>query len=446
MPSFSLRTRVFHRCEDLRALTPAWETLRRRLPASHIQHCPEWLALEVAACQSRHGAPLVATAWDGNALVGVAPFLLQDRSIPCRTGYTAVARFTLRVADLCGESLLAPEDRGIQSALLQAVAETDVPYDLLHLESIPKGSMLWKLAHDTPAVRRHYWTYCPEGITAHRTITMPATGEEYWNRFGKESRRKLNQFIRKLEKNCDGMRLQRVTAPEDTPELLAAVARVYAESWQGKRMGGADWLSDDERVRYRGFAERGWLRAYLLWSGDQPIAFGIGLQNDGVFYYDTIGFDQRWFSFAPGKVLFRLLMDDLFADTPPQRFDWGYGDNHFKRQYGTDAYDDATLLLLRRSLPMARVLATHATCAKASELGAKALERLNLGNRARRYRRGCGSAPADTSAPSPEATTPLPEATPAPPVVTLQSKAPCGAPAFSPSESEPSRELVEAAR
>ncbi len=386
-----LATRVFTRPEAVTAFAAEWDRLQRRLPCRHIQHDPDWLAMELRSWGGRGGIPMVAAARRGDEVVGVAPFLVRPWDYPCRVGYVTLARFRFLTADLCGESLLAAQkDRSVQEALLQAIATADTPYQMLVFEGIPVASPLWKLLHESPTVKRHFWLYQPETISPRRRIRLAATYDEYLTgHFGGKSRRKLQQTIRKLEKACsDGFRFEEITRPDQVPDFLTRVTEVQGRSWQGQRLNRIDRTLPEVISRYQGFAERGWLRSFLLSNGDTPLAFGIGLQYAGVYHYDSIGFDQDWFSYAPGKVLFCLLLEQLYANQTPELLDCGYGENDYKRFFTNESYEEANLFLFRKSVPMARVLATRAACSGVSRLSHMVMDTLQLRENLRRLRRG----------------------------------------------------------
>jgi len=76
------------------------------------------------------------------------------------------------------------------------------------------------------------------------------------------------------------------------------------------------------------------LRCYLLYNGENPIAFIRGYQYAEIYYYEEIGFDKDARHLEPGTVLNFLLLQDLFAQNKPRHLDFGFGENDYKRKLG----------------------------------------------------------------------------------------------------------------
>jgi CelD/BcsL family acetyltransferase involved in cellulose biosynthesis len=369
---------------EIEPLRGAWRERRLRHPRPHIGQHPDWLFDEVRAEAARGGRPMVLALYRRGEVVGIAPFLVREQAWTCRLGYRAVARFPITRAIFLGETLMAPDDPAALEAMVRALADAPVPYGLIFLECLPIDSFLWKRLNRSAALGKHFWAYVPDGVTPHRSLDLSGTVEDYFSRFGGRTRRKLQQNVRKLEKAFGGrMEFLRVTERGQVREFLEQVEEVTARSWQGRSMGKG-FKADAATVRrFEAQADRGWLRSYLLRNGGRPLAFGIGFQADGVYHYDTIGYDSEWSPYAPGKVLFCLLLEDLFAEDKPDRLDCGYGENDYKVFFANRCEEAANVYLVRKSLYTGCAMITHRLCGSASDLARAALDGLRLRERVR---------------------------------------------------------------
>jgi CelD/BcsL family acetyltransferase involved in cellulose biosynthesis len=255
---------------------------------------------------------------------------------------------------------------------------------MVFLESTPVGSPLWTLATDGYSVRDRFWVHRAAPVTTHRLVRMPGSFSEYLEQFSGKTRRVLAYKVRRLEKACEGrLRLETVTRIDQVGDFLERAGRVSERSWQGASLGKLLEADDAHLTWCREHAGRGWLRSYLLSDGDRPIAFVHGLQAEGTYYYDHVGYDHDYAEHRPGTALLYKLLQDLFEHDRPKRVDFRYGDSEYKKLFSNHAYEEANLYLLRRSAYTAVARATHAACDVVGRAVRAGLDRLGMRERAR---------------------------------------------------------------
>src|SRR5208283_3583735 len=76
---------------------------------------------------------------------------------------------------------------------------------------------------------------------------------------------------------------------------------------RGLRVGFAD--SAGVRKRLELCARKGWLRAYLLYLGDRPVAFWIGTLCGETFLSEYMSYDPELRQFSPGMVLIMRVIE-----------------------------------------------------------------------------------------------------------------------------------------
>ncbi|WP_437915354.1 GNAT family N-acetyltransferase [Sorangium sp. So ce302] len=345
---------------------------------------------------------MVAALFDRDlrTLIGAAPFLVQDWTWRCRLGYASMGAFPVRRAVLCGTDWLAPDAPAEQEALLQAVLSAKVPYQMISIEGLPVESDLLRLLRSSPRVRREFWVDTPAEVTPRRLVDLPGNFDAYLAKFSGRTRRTLKYKAKRLTRAMtDGMRLQRITRKEELPRFLEQAGLVAARSWQGRCLGQS---VDGQAMRCKleAFAERGWLRGYLLLNGDAPVAFVIGMLDESTYYYERVGYDPAWAAYHPGSVLLLMILEDLCADGVPRTLDFGYGDNEYKRLFSTRSYDELTVRLVRKSAAMVVPYVTHTACWSGAALIRKGLDRFALREKVRRLLRGSRAPEAQVEAPS----------------------------------------------
>jgi len=339
----------------------------------------------------------VAGAFGDHGLCGVAPFLVHTWRWRCRLGYLSVADFPVRRAVLCGDSLLAPDERSIQESLLEAVA-TDPSYSVVFFESIKVGSTLWSLLQTSPSLRNRFWTSM-SAPTPHRRIHLPSTFQDYLGKFSARTRKKLRAYVRKLDEASGGrLELRCTRSAAEVRTFLEEAEKVSKVSWQGTRLGQVIRV-EAQLPRLLSYAERGWLRAYTLSRDEVPIAFAIGTQADGIYYYEHPAYDPQWGSYNPGTVLLYRIIEHLYTDDRPDEFDFGSGDSEYKRLFSNHGEPCVNALLIRRTVPMAFPFALYRACEVGTRLTRRALDRFELRERVRHLlRRGPSAAPVAVAA------------------------------------------------
>jgi CelD/BcsL family acetyltransferase involved in cellulose biosynthesis len=100
----------------------------------------------------------------------------------------------------------------------------------------------------------------------------------------------------------------------------------------------SQFLKPDERDFFKRLSETlsetGWLRfTSVIWNGI-PVAFHFGFNYDGSFFWYKPSFNISFRKYSPGEVLLRNLLIKAI-DERAHTFDFGLGDEDFKRRFAT---------------------------------------------------------------------------------------------------------------
>ncbi|WP_437679060.1 GNAT family N-acetyltransferase [Sorangium sp. So ce131] len=393
----SYQSRIVCRKADLAGLSSEWERLYRARPQRQLQHRLEHIALEAEEMPMRpsgwtgEDGLMVAALYEGETLIGAAPFLLQDWTWRCRLGYASVGSFPVRRAVLCGTDWLGPDTPAAQEALLEAVLHAKVPYQVLFIEGLPAESDLLRLLRRSPQVGREFWVDTLAGATPRRLVDLRGSLDAYLEKFSGRTRRTLKYKAKRLAGAMrHGMVLRRFTHEDDVPSFIKLAQRVSALSWQGRNLGHS--ITPEAYLRkLKTTATHGWLRSYVLQNGDTPVAFVLGLLGEGTFYYERAGYDPAWAAYHPGNVLLYMILEDLCADGAPKTVDFGSGDNEYKRMFSTRTYDEVSIRLVRKSAATLVPYVTNTACFAGSAMVRKGLDHFALREKVRRLLRGANA-------------------------------------------------------
>ena len=89
-------------------------------------------------------------------------------------------------------------------------------------------------------------------------------------------------------------------------------------------------------------AENNFLGAYLLMNNDIPISYIFGFKFKDVFYLYATAYDNKLNKYSPGEYLRNKVVDILIGEEI-NVIDFGYGEADYKRLYGTDGNEEASL-------------------------------------------------------------------------------------------------------
>ena len=107
----------------------------------------------------------------------------------------------------------------------------------------------------------------------HWRIALPQNLEEYYKNVKYKTRKNLRRTIKLLsEKNVSPVSIQCFRTVRDLDRFMVQAEAIAGKTYQ--RGLGAGFSDDGENRRLLTLAaERGWLRSYILYIGDQPISF-----------------------------------------------------------------------------------------------------------------------------------------------------------------------------
>ncbi len=314
------------------ALDPRWLSSRVNRADKHIQyfllgdqHCPK----------------------------GYAPFLVHRGALTYCLGETTlfqipVLRHAMQGVPLCdNEEMLA----SLFEPLSKAVGRRGVAF----FEGVPMGTPLADLLTQRTSPINKFFHVVPYGpIFARRLIELPvgAQFDDYLQTLGS----KKNQYnIRSMRKGFEAkakepVKVTRYTRPEQASDLAAAIAHVSRKTYQYHLLGLGLENTPEHIELLSTAASRGWLRAYVLWIGDAPVAFALGYRDVNTYYVHHLGYDPIVSKLQPGIYLHTEIMMDLLADGIC-RFDFLSGDSLYKQRLSNTSVEERHYYLIPRGWP-----------------------------------------------------------------------------------------------
>lgn len=283
----------------------------------------------------------------------VAPCYQQDFRLKLQFSVLTLMAWSVPTLKVFGgEFIIAADEsspRLCYAALFEFLERMRSQYGLLMVESLDVRTELWKFCSNELGLQGHFRCFLTSSqIDDVHQIRLPHTYEALMMSRSSKTNRNLRYYTRKLVQQR-GARLERITEVSQVPIFLQHLDRVYRECWQGRRNGFHSRNTEAQLRYFSGLARQGWLRSYLLDGNDGPLAYVIGYQYDGVYYFYETGFDEASEDLSPGSVLLHLMLEDLFQNHTPQLFDFLLGDQAYKRSYSNTHHGAASLYLAPRN-------------------------------------------------------------------------------------------------
>ena len=108
--------------------------------------------------------------------------------------------------------------------------------------------------------------------------------------------------------------------------------------------------SPEQVIELHTAASGGWLRAYVLWIDDTPVAFNIGYHHGHTFYGHHMGYDPQFSKLQPGIFLLAEIVSELLSKNI-YRLDFLSGDSLFKRRLSNTSRKERHYYLIPRGWP-----------------------------------------------------------------------------------------------
>lgn len=202
--------------------------------------------------------------------------------------------------------------------------------DAAGFESLRVDSPSQKVLSEFPGflTRDHF----PKTLDRWR-VELPNTYQDLYNSRSGNTRHNLKRYSKKLLA-AFGDRLT-VRAFRGTGELAPMIADTEEVARKGYLRGLGVGFRDDEQMRalLRLTAQKGWLRAYILYIDGKPCAFWNGVLYRRTFFTWTTGYDPDLNDFRPGTFLLQRMFEELCFEHAADAVDFGFGDAQYKRDW-----------------------------------------------------------------------------------------------------------------
>jgi hypothetical protein len=287
----------------------------------------------------RHGerySPFCIVLRRANEIECIAPFYIDTTTFRLRFSTQTLLCVKSRLLRLFGDDFIFGETTDHQhclDAIFHAISTIRNRFDVIFLDCLATTSSLWTYCQNQSkmkALRLHTFSTIHEPSKVY-SLRMFKSYDEWLKSLPRKRRQTFAWQTRRFQKNVKGpVQLWCVKHERDVSPFLNTLDKLFPLTWQAKVYGNRSRNTPDELDYFRRLAQKGVLRAYMLLDGSRAVAFLVGFQFAGTYYYEEIGYDPEYSHLGPGGVLNSLLMEDLYSSDIPSLIDFGFGENVYK--------------------------------------------------------------------------------------------------------------------
>jgi hypothetical protein len=213
-------------------------------------------------------------------------------------------------------------------AIMASLAGGEADVALLHQADVE--SPMYHLALTLPR------SWCRDHTTRpdpHYFMTLADNFEEVLQKLSKQHRSQLRGIMRKFPNGFDGqVRIHCFRNPEELERGILQIEEIAKKTYQrGLGVGFKDVPGVRRRLIFA--AQKGWLRAYVLYARETPCSFWVGTVSGSTFCSDYLAFDPAFSEHSPGTYLQVKAMEELCKEDV-RTIDFGSGPARYKERFG----------------------------------------------------------------------------------------------------------------
>jgi len=275
---------------------------------------------------------------------------IDKGEISCRVGYLGVGFGARIMCFVTGALRGNPSEENCEllvNEVLRSLSRGEA--DAACLYFLKRGSELWRLARRKPSL------LCRDYICTtqkHFAAALPASVEEFYRGLSPGSRWQARSKHKRLLKDFAGeVRIRCFRDAAELESLVQDLELVAKKSYQrGIGVGFIDTPETREQLRFK--AERGWLRAYVLYIADRPCAFWMGDLNESTFGSDYLAYDAEFEKYSPGMCLIIKVMEG-FCDGNREgitEVDFATGFAQYKKVLSNREWEEESVFIFASSV------------------------------------------------------------------------------------------------
>jgi hypothetical protein len=221
-----------------------------------------------------------------------------------------------------------------------------------------------------------------------RYIRFEGSLDAYQASLSAKTRSHARQAVKKLQSTVGDNLSMHVLSAQGDLDLQTFRREAIAISrltYQARLLGAGLPERDAYWTHLQGLADSGRLCAHLMRVEGKPIAYVLCTVDGSSQILEYLGYDPDYAHLSIGGILLRRSIEAAVSAGDVRYYDFGEGDNQYKKQLATDAIESSTILCLRDTLRHRQLLMAHRRLAGVSAYAGAKLAQWGLKAQVKRW-------------------------------------------------------------
>jgi CelD/BcsL family acetyltransferase involved in cellulose biosynthesis len=369
--------------DEIEAIRPIWEQMQHNEPFA-VPNADVRRYVAGIKALGDEAQPYIVLAKLGGCPAAMVIGRIGKHPVAFRLGYKTISSPILKCLSIVYGGVIGQPSRELCSLLLSDLtgALRRREADVVFFNHLRTDSPVSQLCETMP----HFVTrsHCVSA-ESHWQTDIPKSVDEFYSRIPKSRKQRWCRNFRNLEKmSSSGFNVVCYRDINEVEYLIDVVCRIERSTYKnGLNIGFTDSVLN--RALLEQAARDDWLRAYVLYIGDEPCAFQLDIQYDKVQFTEYGSFNPRWGHGSPGIVLLLKVLEELCGDMEVVAMDYGFGNASYKEKLGTNCWLEKSVYIYAPRLhPIVVNMAMFANLAFSRVLNWTAAH-LNLDSSIKRY-------------------------------------------------------------
>ncbi len=334
--------RVIHTFAEVENIRSAWESLQASESYPTINaNIDRYLSV----MQAFECTPLILLLEQHSQPLAMIIGRQEKLTIPVKLGYKTLIKPKLNGMSVVYGGVLGRPDGQISSLLIHELMKyiRKKEIDVISFNHLKIDSTFYQqVFRIVPFLSRNHFPV----IEPHWQMSMRNSLEEFLSSCTKNTRKDFRGKLNRLSKAFPGkIKLHVYRTLGEVPQAIKDTVHISQNAYQ-IYLGGGIVGTEQSRVLLKTAAEKDWLRLFVLYIDETPVAFEYILKIGKIGYGESTSYDSKWQKWGIGTFTLLKAVEYLSKEGSVDYLDFGFGDAQYKKSYGDKCWQEAKVTYL----------------------------------------------------------------------------------------------------
>ena len=344
------QTRIIHTFAEVENIRSAWESLQASETYPTIDANVD---RQLSVMQAFECTPLILLLEQNNQPRAMIIGRQEKLTLPVKLGYKTLMKPKLNGMSVVYGGVLGQPDEQISSLLIRELMKhlRKKEIDVISFNHLKVDSIFYQqLLRIVPFLFRNNFPV----IEPHWRMSMPGGLEEFLASRSKNTRKDFRRTLNRLPKKFpDKVKICVYKTLTEVPRAIEDAVYISRNTYHIPLGSGfVDTFQTHALLKMA--AAKGWLRLYVLYIDNEPVAFEYILKNGRIGYGEATAYDPKWQKWNVGTFTLLKAIECLSEEGDVDYLDFGFGGAQYKRSLCNDFWQEAreTYLFSHRVYPI----------------------------------------------------------------------------------------------